>query len=162
MDGRNEKEIAKFLGERFVLKKDPPDKYGRDIYKKETDDFVDTLGFINSWVIMPKSESAKPEVILEETFKENFVSVDKTMTLKKAKTLKEKKDVLKGFWFVEGVSKSVFSEHLFCVLPTKKEAEDKVEKLKEIYNPHEEGDCFNYRFFITNGIEFDYDLSGQM
>ena len=77
-------------------------------------------------------------------------------------TLKEKEEVLKGFWFVEGVSKSVFSEHLFSILPTQKEAEDKVEKLKEIYNPHPDGEYFNYRFFIANEIEFDWDLSGQI
>ena len=98
----------------------------------------------------------KPKVIIEEDFKRDFVSVDKAITLK------EKKDVLKGFWFVEGVSKSVFSEHLFCILPTKKEAEDKVEKLKEIYNPHPQGKYFDYVFFIGTNIVFDLELSGQI
>ena len=77
-------------------------------------------------------------------------------------TLKEKGDVLKGFWFVEATSKSTDGEHLFFILPTKKEAEDKVEKLKKIYNPHPNGKYFDYVFFIGTNIVFDWELSGQI
>ena len=58
--GENEKEIAKFLGERFVLKNYPIHLFERDIHTKEKNcSFVDTIYYLNSWIIMPEGENAK-------------------------------------------------------------------------------------------------------
>ena len=90
--GKNEKEIVKFLGERFVLKNDFIDSFPRkdmSIYTKETDDFVDNLCFTNSYIIMPEGENAKPKVIIEENFKEEFVEIKKKIKNEKNKTPKK-------------------------------------------------------------------------
>ena len=158
--GENEKEIAKFLGERFVLKKDPPDKYGTDIFTKETDDFVDSLCFTNSWIIMPEGGNAKPEVILEENFKEKFVSVDKPMGLKEAKAL-WKKAFIKEIWFIHAFSKGTYNEPMFWILPDEESTDKKIIELEEKFNPHPEHPYWNWEFVKQKGIKFGEDLSVQ-
>ena len=158
--GENEKEIAKFLGERFVLKKDPPDKYGTDIFTKETDVFVDSLGFINSWIIMPEGLNAKPEGISEENFKEKFVSVDKPMALKEAKAL-WKKAFIKEIWFIYGFSKATSASDMFWILPDEESTDKKIIELEEKFNPHPEHPYWNWEFVKQKGIKFGKELSIQ-
>ena len=151
--GENEKEIAKFLGERFVLKKDPPDKYATDIFTKETDDFVDSLCFINSYIIMPEGENAKPEVILEENFKEKFVSVDKPMGLKEAEAL-WKEAFIKEIWFIHAFSKGTYNEPMFWILPNEESTDKKIIELEKKFNPHNGDRFYNWQFVKQKGIKF--------
>ena len=153
--GENEKEIAKFLGERFVLKKGTQYKYGIDIYTKEKDNFVDIIWFINSWVILAKGENAKPEVILEENFKKEFVSVDKKITLK------EKEEFIKEIWFIYAFSKATFESDMFWVLPDEQTTDKKIIELEKQFNPHAEHPHWDWVFVKQKGIKFGVELSIQ-
>ena len=81
--GKNQKEVAEFLGKKFVLKNDPIDPLKMDIYTKEKNLFLDFIFFINSWVVIPKVKNARPEVIIEEVFPKEFVSVDENNKTRK-------------------------------------------------------------------------------
>ena len=136
-------------------------KYGIDIYTKEKDIFVDIIWFINSWVILQaKGENAKPEVILEENFKKEFVFVDKPMGLKEAEAL-WKEAFIKEIWFIYAFSEATSASDMFWILPDEESTDKKIIELEEKFNPHPEHPYWNWQFVKQKGIKFGEVLSEQ-
>ena len=153
--GKNQKEVGEFLGKKFVLKNDPIDPLKMDIYTKEKNLFLDFIFFLNSWVVMAKVKNARPEVIIEEVFPKEFVSIDKKITLK------EKEEFIKEIWFIYAFSKATSESDMFWILPDEESTDKKIIELEKQFNPHADHPHWDWVFVKQKGIKFAVELSVQ-